>query len=368
MTQAQAAVLRADINTFSIETVDLEDPRQGEVLVKIVATGICHSDMVLRDAKITKRPIVLGHEGAGIVTRVGAGVCEFKAGDRVAMSFAACGSCPSCQTSAPAYCAQFFPLNYFGSRLDGSTSISNAGERIGSHIFGQSSFATYAVCPAQNLVKVDDDISLEIAGPFGCGFQTGAGSVLNSLSVPRGASVMVLGAGAVGLSAVMAAAHIASAATVIAVDLHDTRLNLAMSVGASHKINGGAEHLEELVKAICPAGVDYIIDTTAYVPLAQRCVNLLASQGTMALVAAYPLDVKFNFDVSMFMATGRKIQGVMEGDSDIKEFIPRLLEHYKQGRFPVDRIIKYYDFADINQAIKDSERGTTIKAIIKMPA
>lgn len=367
MTHAKAAVLWPDQDKLCIEDVALEDPRAGEVLVKIVASGICHTDMVLRGSSITARPVVLGHEGSGIVETVGEGVTEFKPGDRVGISFATCGTCPSCQQLAPAYCRQFFPLNFFGKRADGSTSIRKDDQNIGSHIFGQSSFATRAICSARNLVKVDDAIPLEIVGPFGCGFQTGAGAVLNSLKVKKGASVMVLGAGAVGLSAVMAAAHIAEASTVIIVDLNEARLKVGVTVGATHSINGASPNFENDIKGICAAGVDYVIDTTGHVPLVERCVNLLATQGTLGLVAVYPLHVKFSFDVTMFMTTGKKIQGVMEGDSDIKTFIPQLLAHYQQGRFPVDKIIRYYDFADINQAIEDSEHGDTIKAIVRMP-
>jgi aryl-alcohol dehydrogenase len=179
--------------------------------------------------------------------------------------------------------------------------------------------------------------------------------------------VMVLGAGAVGLSAVMAAAYIAEAKTIIVVDLHDARLQIGLSVGATHSVNGASGDFDNDIRKICPAGVDYVIDTTGYVPLVERSVNLLAIQGTLGLVAVYPLQAKFSFDLTMFMATGKKIRGVMEGDSDIKTFIPQLLEHYQQGRFPVDKIIRYYDFADINQAIEDSERGDAIKAIVRMP-
>lgn len=367
MNFAQAAVLWPEGNALSIETVQLENPRAGEVLVKIVASGICHTDMVLRGSSITARPVVLGHEGSGIVEKVGEGVIEFKPGDRVGISFATCGECPSCQKLTPAYCHQFFPLNFFGKRADGSTSICKGEQTIGSHIFGQSSFATHAVCSVRNLVKVDDAIPLEVVGPFGCGFQTGAGAVLNSLQVKKGTSVMVLGAGAVGLSAVMAAALIAEASTVIVVDLNDGRLNTALSLGATHIVNGAANDFEGEIKRICTTGVDYVIDTTGHVPLVERCLSLLAAQGTLGLVAAYPHKAKFSFDASAFMSAGKKIQGVMEGDSDIKTFIPQLLEFYRQGRFPVDKIIRYYEFADINEAIEASERGDAIKAVVRMP-
>ncbi len=368
MKTVESAVLRQDSDTLSIEQLQLEDPRADEVLVKIVATGICHTDMVLRDAGIATRPVVLGHEGAGIVEQVGPGVTDFQPGDRVALSFASCGQCPSCDQHTPSYCEQFFPLNFMVDRADGSSSLSKDGETVHSHIFGQSSFSTHAVCNVSNLVKVSDSVPLELVGPFGCGFQTGAGAVLNALKVTPGSTVMVLGAGAVGLAAVMAAAYIAEAATVIAVDLHDSRLETALSVGATQVLNGGRDDFIEAVMGTCPKGVDYIIDTTGYLPLVESCVALLASQGTLGLVASYAPGASLNVDVLGIFLGGKKIQGIMEGNSDVQTFIPALLEHYQQGRFPVDKLVRYYDWQDINTAIADSETGETIKAIVKMPS
>ncbi len=366
MTSVRSAVLWPEGHQLSIETLELEEPRENEVLVKIVATGICHTDMVLRDTGAAAAPVVLGHEGAGIVERVGAAVSGYQPGDRVAVSFSSCGTCPSCENEAPSYCNDFFLLNFFGNRPDGSSSLSKGDLAIRSHVFGQSSFSSHIVCPASNLVKVDEAVPLELVGPFGCGFQTGAGAVLNSLNVAKGASVMVLGAGAVGMSAIMAAAHIAEAATVIAVDIKDARLELATAVGATHILNGAVDDFDAAVREICPQGVDYIIDTTGIVAVIEPCVALLAAQGVLGLVAAYEPGATFTFDLLSVMTGGRRIQGVMEGDTDIKTFIPALLEHYKQGRFPVDKIVRYYDFEEINTAIADSESGDTIKAIVKM--
>jgi len=363
---AQAAVLWPDRKDFSIESVVIEDPRPGEVLVKVVASGICHTDLVLRDMGVTARPVVLGHEGSGIVEKVGEGVTEFKAGDRVGMSFASCGECPSCRKNALAYCHEFFPLNFMGNRRDGSSSLSKNSQKIGSHVFGQSSFATRAICSPRNLVKVDDSVPLELVGPFGCGLQTGAGAVLNSLKVQKGASVMVLGAGVVGLAAVMAAANIAEANRVIAVDLHAARLEVASSVGATHVVSSASGDLAKQIREICPAGVDYIFDTTGHLPLVEECIELLAIQGTLGMIASYAPGKRLSFDAVMFMITGKKIQGVVEGDSDIKTFIPQLLDYYKRGLFPIEKIVRFYDLADINQAVEDAERGETIKAVVRM--
>lgn len=367
MISAQSAVLWPGESQLTLETLELEEPRPGEVLVKIIASGICHTDIVLRDGSLTRRPIVLGHEGSGMVEKLGPGVTDFQLGDRVVASFASCGACPACSREAPAYCQQFFPLNFQGSRADGSTSLSKDGQQIHSHVFGQSSFSTHALCPTRNLVRVDDTVPLELAGPFGCAFQTGAGAVLNSFKVPTGASVMILGAGAVGLSALMAARGIAGASTVIAVDIKTSRLGKARSVGATHVINGAAEDFALQLKSICEHGVDFIIDTTGQLALVERCVDLLAVQGTLGLAATYPLGANFSFEAGRLMTSGKRIQGVMEGDTDLQGFIPKLLDYYKQGRFPVDQIVDYFDFSDINAAIEATECGDTIKAIVRMP-
>ncbi len=367
MTSIRAAVLWPGAEELSLEQLEIEEPREGEVLVKIVATGICHTDTVLRTAGILQPPAVLGHEGAGIVEKLGPGVTGFAVGDRVAISFAHCGSCKHCEQDLPGYCEQFFPLNYMGNRLDGSCGLKQGEQVVRSHVFGQSSFASHSLCPVSNLVKVPDDFPLELAGPFGCGFQTGAGAILNSLQVPAGASVAVLGAGAVGLAAVAAAALIAGAGTVIAVDIHASRLQVAAEVGATHTLNGADSDLAEQLMAICPGGVDYVLDTTGKTSFVSQWVPLLAMRGTLGLVASYPMAEDLAFNAVTFMISGKKVQGIMEGDSDIQGFIPQLMAHHTAGRFPVDKLVRYYDFDDINAAVAAAERGETIKAILRMP-
>lgn len=361
-----AAVLNPGQHDLEIEQLELAEPRDNEVLVKIVATGICHTDMVLREYKSAPPPVVLGHEGSGIVEQVGSAVTDFQVGDRVGISFAYCGECYYCKRNAPSYCQNFLQLNFFGGRADGSCCLSKNGETVRSHVFGQSSFATHAVCSTNNLVKVDEGIPLEIVGPFGCGFQTGAGAIVNTLSVKAGTTVMVLGAGAVGLAAVAAARHIAGAEKVIAVDLQESRLQLAQEVGATHGIKGDVQDFDTAVRELCPMGVDYVLDTTGHVPLVEASVKLLVAQGSMALVASYPPGVMLNVDMLSMQLTGIRIMGSTEGDSDVKTFIPALLDHYKAGRFPVDKLVRYYDLQDINTAIVDSESGATVKAILRM--
>ena len=235
--EAFAAVQRHRGAAPVVERVLLEEPRSDEVLVRIVGAGVCHTDMVIRDQLVpTPFPAILGHEGAGVVERVGGDVTGLAPGDHVVLSFASCGSCPSCDHSQPAYCHSWFPLNFMGMRADGSVAITDAeGQSVHSHIFGQSSFATHALVNARNAVVVDAAIPLKLLGPLGCGLQTGAGAVLNSLKVQRGASVAVIGTGAVGLSAVMAARS-AGATTIVAVDLMRQRVDIASELGATDGI------------------------------------------------------------------------------------------------------------------------------------
>src|SRR5690606_15012776 len=234
---ATAAVLSGVDATFEVTEVDVGEPGPGEVRVRIAGTGVCHTDQVVREGTYPYEfPAVLGHEGAGVVEAVGPGVTGIEAGDRVVLSFNSCGRCRPCLSGHPAYCDDFFFLNFGGRRHDGSTAFSRAGEPVGSHFFGQSSFASTTIASSRSVVKVRDDVDLALLGPLGCGIQTGAGTVLNALDPEPGASVAVFGAGAVGLSGLLAAV-VAGATTIVAVDLHDERLALAGELGATHTVS-----------------------------------------------------------------------------------------------------------------------------------
>lgn len=179
-----AAVAHKPHEDFSIEPLALDQPREDEVVVEIRGSGICHTDLAARDGAIPiELPAVFGHEGSGVVRSVGGGVSNVKQGDRVTLTFNSCGDCPSCSESQPAYCHMFAALNYAGSRLDGTGALAGSdGGKVGNYFFAQSSFATHAIARARNVVKVDDDLDLELLGPLGCGIQTGAGAVMNSLA------------------------------------------------------------------------------------------------------------------------------------------------------------------------------------------
>lgn len=364
--QAQAAVLRETAGRMNIEPVTVGEPEQNEVLVEIAACGVCHTDMVMRDGHLPiPLPVVLGHEGAGHVVAVGSAVTNVKPGDPVIMSFASCGTCPSCVSHDPAYCHEFFPQNFFAKRADGSTALSSCGAPVHSHIFGQSAFATHAIAPARNVVKAPSDIPLKRLAPLGCGIQTGAGAVLNSLKVPAGSSVLVMGAGAVGMSAIMAS-RIVGAQAIVALDLSAQRLELAKELGATHTLLSDGHPVLDLLEAAGITGVDYVIDTTGVPPLLEQALPALNSRGVLALVAAYPPGFSISADLAFLMSGGRRIQGVVEGSSDPQEFIPRLIAYHRRGLLPFDRLIEFFPFAEINAAIEAGESGRVIKPVLTM--
>jgi aryl-alcohol dehydrogenase len=362
-----AAVARAAHSPLTLESLALEDPRPDEVLVRVVATGICHTDPAMRDdAYPVPKPIVLGHEGAGVVERIGAAVTRVMPGDQVLMSYNSCGSCASCRISRPGFCHDFFGRNFGGCRPDGSSPISKAGVSIHSNFFGQSSFATHSISRERNIVKVPADASLETLCPLGCGVQTGAGAVMNALRVTPGSSLAIFGTGPVGLSAVLAA-HVSGAGRIIAIDLVDSRLQLAREFGATHTINPRNTDVVTELKNLTGAGVEFALDTTAHPQVIRQATDALAPRGMCAILGASKVGTEISLDVVHMMTGGRQLRGTVEGDSSPDVLIPQLLTLHAQGRFPFDRMITFYDFADINQAIEDTERGACIKAVLRMP-
>ena len=365
--QIKAAVAREAKQALSIETLELEQPDTHEILVKVLATGVCHTDLVVRDGMLpTPLPAVLGHEGAGIVEHVGAGVTKVKPGDRVVMTFNSCGTCPSCHHHDSVYCHEFFPLNFNGARLDGSSPISKDGEAISGNFFGQSSFANFALCNERNVVQVPDGIELELLGPLACGIQTGAGAIINALKVTPGSTVAVFGVGSVGLSAIMAA-KVCSATTVIAVDQNAERLALAKELGATHTINVNDCNSTEEIMNITGYGLNFALDTTGLPPVIRNAVEALAPKGTCGILGASGPDAEICLNETHFMSAGRRLMGIVEGESHPETFIPELIRLHQAGFFPFDKLVRFYEFEEINQAIADSESGVTIKPIVRMP-
>jgi aryl-alcohol dehydrogenase len=368
--EVTVAVLREAGAPLKLERATLAAPRADEVRVRVVATGVCHTDMVVRDQLFpTPLPIILGHEGAGIVEAVGASVTTVAPGDHVVMTYMSCGLCLPCETGHPAHCSHMHPLNFGGGRMDGSTATCSCGDgaAIHDHFFGQSSFSTYVVASERNVVKVSKQAPLELLGPLGCGIQTGAGSVLKAMKVEAGASFVAFGAGAVGLAAVMAA-RVAGATTIIAVDVTPARLTLALELGATHVINSREEDPVQRIREITGGGANYSLECSGRAEVLRQAIDAITTLGTCGIVGATKMGTEVAFNINEVMIPGKRIMGIVQGDVVANAFIPVLVDLYLQGRFPFDKLCRFYSFEQINEAMSDSERGITIKPILRMPA
>jgi aryl-alcohol dehydrogenase len=316
---------------------------------------------LLGRADLVGKPVVLGHEGSGTVAAVGPGVTGLAPGDPVVLSFDSCGGCANCLAAHPAYCAEFFPRNMTGVSVGGCSSVTvEDGEPVATRWFGQSSLATHAVTTARNVVPVEAGLPLELLGPLGCGIQTGAASVLIALGVTAGSSLAVFGAGAVGLSAVMAA-KVAGATTIIAVDLYQSRLDLAAELGATHTINGDNDGIAAQILAITGDGVQYAFDTTGVPAVIATAVSSLRPTGTCGLVGVGQGNLVLD---PFALAGGRNLMGILEGDAVPQLFIPRLIQLWKQGRFPFDKLMTTYPLTQINEAEAASASGTAVKPVL----
>jgi aryl-alcohol dehydrogenase len=340
----RAALVETAGGPFTIRDVDLEPPRPDEVLVRITAAGICHTDLTMRrrwPARIS--PMVFGHEGAGVVEAVGDAVTTVTVGDSVALSYRSCGGCALCRGGHPAYCL-LSDLNMRGTRSDGSSPLNSGDERVFGNFFGQSSFATHVLAYESNIVRMPAGLSPSVAAPLGCSVQTGAGTVLNVLRPSPGDTVAVFGAGSVGLSAVMAAVSLGC--EVIAVDPVPARRELAVALGAS-----GTD----------PTSADHAIDTTGRADVIDRALGLLRRRGTLALVG---LGGKAEIDIMTVMYNGLRIRGVIEGDAAPATFLPQLVDLHRLGRLPVERLVTEYPFDDIETAASDAAAGKVVKPVL----
>ena len=362
--KATAAVLNKPNGPFAIESVEVAQPQAGEVLVAIKAVGICHTDLVVASGAMGLQfPAILGHEGAGIVEAVGEGVTSVKPGDKVLLTFNSCGACKPCGHHEPAYCTNFVPLNMIAARSDGSTRVTREGQPVSDNFFGQSSFASLAIANERNVLKVDDDADLSVLAPLGCGIQTGAGGVMRSLGAKAGETLVVLGAGAVGLSALLGG-KIAGCATIIVVEPQQGRRALALQLGATHVLDGQGD-MAGAVRKIVPEGADMVIDTSGYMPVVEQSVNMIANRGRIGLLGVPgSLDAALPVPVVQFITQGGTVRGIIEGDSDPAVFLPELIAHHKAGRLAIETFTKTYRLDQINEAIDDAHHGKCVKAVL----
>ncbi len=351
----RAAVLRQRGGPLRIETIEMEGPREDEVLVRMIASGVCHTDIdFIDDWDESDTAVVLGHEGAGVVERVGRSVKSVRPGDHVVLSYQSCGHCPPCRRGQPAHCKHLYEANFGFKRLDGSNALERSGVR--GHFFGQSSFSTHSLVTERNLVKVPRDLHLDLLAPLGCGVQTGAGTVMNSLKVSAGKSIAIFGTGTVGIAAVMAA-HLVGASPIIGVDQKPKRLQVALQSGATHVINNRREDIAGRISEITGSGIDYVVETTGHAKMHQLAIDVLNPHGIVALLTG---------ESGRALSKGRKTLGIIEGDAVPQKFIPKLIKLYRAGRFPYNRLIKFYDFSEINRAVGDARRGGTIKPVLRI--
>jgi aryl-alcohol dehydrogenase len=361
-----AAVLPELHADFVVQEVELDEPRPGEAIVRIVACGVCHTDDITRHGDLPfPAPGVLGHEGAGVVEAVGQGVANVSPGDHVVVGWPFCGACRNCLDGQPRYCMQLGPLVAGGGRTDGSTALARTdGSRLHSHFFGQSSFATHALVQANALVPVPRDVPLELLGPLACGIGTGAGAILNALRPGLGSSVVVYGVGSVGLAAVMAA-RCTGATTIVAVDVQAARLELARELGATHTVDGREESPVDAVQEICGGLADFSLECSGNLEVLRLAADSVGMRGTCALIGGAPAQAQFMLD-HLTTLWGKRIVGILGGEGRSLQLIPGLLDLWRQGRFPFDRLVTTFPLERINDAFAAAHEGAVVKPVLAM--
>lgn len=360
----KAAVCYEFNKPLTIEDIDLAEPRDKEVLVKLGATGICQTDIrCIRDGMggWQKLPMVYGHEGAGEVVGLGPNVTEFQIGDHVVSSSPRCGTCEQCVKGQPWFCLNGGALVHGGGFLDGTSPLSKNGERI-QNFTGSSTFSSHIVADVKTLTKVNKDVDMGVLAAFGCGFFNGIATVMNVLKPQPRDSIAVFGAGAVGMSAILGA-KISNCKTIIAVDIVESRLEVAKEMGATHVINSRRmSDVPAEIRKIVPGGVKYVVDTVGIGSATKMALDSMGIDSHMGLIG---MPAKTEFDNFFGTIYQKKITAIAMGLTLAQDFIPQMVEWYDQGVFPVDKLIRYYRLEDINQAIADSNSGVTIKPVVR---
>ena len=358
--EVTAAVLRASDAPFALEEITLDEPVADEVVVRIAGAGICQSDLLAR-TPLVSLPVIPGHEGAGVVESVGAAVRGLAPGDHVVLGFDSCAVCESCLSGAPSYCETFWRRNLTGYRADKTTNAHDAkGNAVGGRWFGQSSFATHSVVASRNAVRVDRDAPLELLGPLACGLQTGAGAVLNALQPRAGSSLVVFGTGAVGLAAIMAA-KLAGVTTIVGVDLSAARLELSVQLGATHAIDASADDVAKQLRTIAPRGFHCTLDATGVPDVIDTAIAALRPAGVCGLLGSVREHLTVRPD---HLSRGVTIRSIVLGDAVPQLFIPALVELWRQGRFPFERLIETFPLAQINEAEQAARSGAVVKPVL----
>ncbi|MCB1743229.1 MAG: NAD(P)-dependent alcohol dehydrogenase [Gammaproteobacteria bacterium] len=363
-----AAIMEQRGGAWRIDDLEVAAPGPGEVQVRVVASGICQTDVHARDGFFESLPwpAVYGHEGAGVVVAVGPGVTGLREGDPVIMASPSCGECTECRAGYECYCLHSQRLKQSGRRIDGTLAFERAGVPLCGSFFQQSSFATTTLATGRNTIKVPDDLPLDVLAAFPCGVNTGAGAVMNTLKPVAGDSFVVFGVGTVGCAALMAA-RLAGCEPIVAVDLHEPRLELARELGASHTFDARAPELVERIRESVDGGARFALEAAGFPESLRAAIEVLGPRGTACLVGSAAPGVEVSVEMKRIQR-GRRVCGCVQGESQVQHFLPELIELYRQGQLPVDRLVRHYELADINEAVADMLSGRTIKPVLRMPA
>lgn len=365
----RAAVARSANEPLEVEELELtEELLPNEVLVRIESAGICHSDTEMRDLPpenpMMPKPIVLGHEGAGIVEQVGQAVTALVPGDKVILAYHSDGECPECQRKREAYCHRFFKYNLSGLRVDGTIAGHDGETPVRTGYHQQSSWATYSIATERNAIKVDTDIPIEYLGPLGCGFMTGYGAIRNSAKPEPGSSFVAFGMGAVGLGGVLAAVS-AGCSTVVAVDLHQARLDLAKRAGATVTINPSEVDVTAALRDIQPRGFNYSFEATGVPAVMTQAIDAIGTGGRATLVGLVTDgEVTAGFHPTTIVLD-RTIHGVTMGHGDPEGTIKELVAHVEAGRLPLQDLVEFYTLDQVNQAMEDGATGKVFKPVMR---
>jgi alcohol dehydrogenase len=355
----------AKTKPLAIEEIELDPPGYGEVLVRIGAAGLCHSDLsVIEGNRPRPMPMALGHEAAGVVEKVGPGVDDLKAGDHVVMVFVpSCGHCLPCAEGRPALCEPGAAANGAGTLLSGERRLHRNGSDVHHHL-GVSAFAEYATVSRRSLVKIDKELPLEEAALFGCAVLTGVGAVINTARVAAGSSVAVVGLGGVGLSSLLGAIA-AGARRVVAVDLSDDKLGLARQLGATDTFNPKSPDAIDSIKSATAGGVEFAFEMAGSVRAMDLAYKITRRGGTTVTAGLPPPDQNFALPQVNLVAEERTVKGSYIGTCVPGRDLPRYIELYRRGRLPVDRLMSgRLKLEDINVGFDRLREGQAVRQVV----
>ena len=363
--QTKAAVV-TDTNQLSIETIELAPPGPTEILVKLQAAGVCHSDLhTLRGELTVMPPLVLGHEGAGVVEAVGSEVAHLKPGDHILVNWLpACETCPNCLNGHFNLCDRFGATIYAGGLMDSTSRLQTTDGITLKHYLGAATMAQYAVIDQASAILIPDDIPFEVAAVIGCAVATGVGAVIRTGQVPVGSSAAVIGCGGIGLS-MLQGCQLAGCHPIIAIDVFDHKLDLARTMGATHTINARNQAVSETLRQMTPVGPDFIFDSVGSAKTINQALLEARPGGTAVIVGLQAAQVEVPISVASLIFDNKRLLGCFAGSTRPKVDLPMLVELYRAGRLQLDPLIsKKYSLEQLPQAFADMEAGNIARGVI----